>query len=622
MESLLFFLEPLFYITIFSFLAYYNGHSIIQQIKNKKPIFHFDNIVEQITITSVIGLCFIITIIYLLSIFNLFNKISISICLLSLPVTLLFFQSHKESFQNTLYSKQLPIGLLIPIIAVFIPQLIGLYLPESGADALSYHLPYAKEYAQHGGLTINPYLRYPVHAHNFNLLFSLGFLFQGEILARYFHTLATLLLMCGIYALCTRFYNQWTAFLATSFFILCPLIQQLMISAYIDIGLALFIFTSGYLLLIYINSTDKHKSLFFYFSAVVAGIAMGTKYLGIPYIAMFLFGVLLYTRQYRLILGYLCICLLFASPWYIRNWFIAGNPLHPFAQDFFGYWLWTTEDMKFQLYDIMQHHGVDRTVWNFLTFPYIFDHYNQYKQGSISNFVLYGFWFSCIGMFHKKTVSALSIFVIITCFMWFYSSQLARYLIPTIPVMCIVTAYYLVFIIKRLYRYLPIPKNLFKKTTLQKQKINLLLAIVFSINTVVYLKNKNDEKNFIQYDKNWYEQLATNPEYQFADHVNRNGALPTFKLGFPYINFYFNGEIKGDWYGIANMKTFSESVKSEQDIFKQMLAHNVHFLLIDNNHEVFKKVHTIIENGGNQNKQFTMIMKNSKGWLYQINTKQ
>ncbi|MBK9615391.1 MAG: hypothetical protein IPO35_07650 [Uliginosibacterium sp.] len=38
--------------------------------------------------------------------------------------------------------------------------------------------------------------------------------------------------------------------------------------------------------------------------------------------------------------------------WYIRSYFISGNPFHPFASDFFGYWNWDRVDVELQLFDV------------------------------------------------------------------------------------------------------------------------------------------------------------------------------------------------------------------------------------------------------------------------------
>src|SRR5690606_32191459 len=71
--------------------------------------------------------------------------------------------------------KQPQVLLLIMVVLFsFLPEALWVFRPEIESDALSYHLPYAKQFAENQGLLVNTYLRYPLNAFNFDLLYAVG----------------------------------------------------------------------------------------------------------------------------------------------------------------------------------------------------------------------------------------------------------------------------------------------------------------------------------------------------------------------------------------------------------------------------------------------------------------
>src|SRR5581483_6541024 len=72
-------------------------------------------------------------------------------------------------------------------------------------------------------------------------------------------------------------------------------------------------------------------------AGLAAGVAAGSKYHGLIFLAAFALLVPVLTRQRRgLALGLFGAAAVVALPWYVRNWIVAGNPVYPFAAGVFG----------------------------------------------------------------------------------------------------------------------------------------------------------------------------------------------------------------------------------------------------------------------------------------------
>ena len=207
-------------------------------------------------------------------------------------------------------------------------------------------LPHAREWANAGSITINKWLRYPFFPYNFDLLYTACLtLYIFYVLPHLIHSTAGLLILIGTYRIALIHFNRQIALLAALILLLSLVNLDLFYSAYIDLGLALFTFFAFYCAYL---AYGLHKNNFrcFCIAAFLLGLArVGTKYQALIFIAPFAFMVLSKKRKLFNLLG---ICFCFLVPciyWYLRNWFITGNPVEPLAGSIFGYYSWNQEDM-------------------------------------------------------------------------------------------------------------------------------------------------------------------------------------------------------------------------------------------------------------------------------------
>jgi hypothetical protein len=212
--------------------------------------------------------------------------------------------------------------------------------PPIAWDSQVYHLTGPKLYLQAHRLPVDidlPYLGFPPLL---EMLFTAGLLLKGDIVARLIHYAYGLLTLLALFAFAQRYFNRKVAWLSMAILYSIPSLVLISTWAYVDLGLIFYEFTAFYALMRWLEAKDKR---WLALTAILCGLAMGVKYTSVILpITLALIIVLKVrqeglkeTAQALLLLGLLAIVV--ASPWYLKNFFSAGNPFYPF---FFGgiYW--------------------------------------------------------------------------------------------------------------------------------------------------------------------------------------------------------------------------------------------------------------------------------------------
>lgn len=137
----------------------------------------------------------------------------------------------------------------LPLIVYSAGVLLGALRPPFAWDELYYHLPYAREYVEAGGLTVNEFLRYPLHSHNFNLLFSLALMVSDERLVHLLHGGSSLLIALGLFGTARHFLGLGAAVVAVLALFSFDGFRHLVPTAHVDLGLTLFVTLGAFALL-------------------------------------------------------------------------------------------------------------------------------------------------------------------------------------------------------------------------------------------------------------------------------------------------------------------------------------------------------------------------------------
>ncbi len=241
---------------------------------------------------------------------------------------------------------------LIGITALIL--LMGTFTPPLSYDGLAYHLGVPKTYIKSHGIISLPYHVYSNFPFNMEMLYAYSILLTGnEILAKMFHFLTTLLICFSLYAFGKKYFNHKIGLLSAAIFINIPLVGQLSMLCYNDLGLALFIFLSIFAFINWVSSPEKEKPNWLVLCGILTGLALGIKYFAIIFLFIFLSLAIIIksafittskskisriTKNLAIFIG-LSFCTFL--PWMVKNLIITGNPVFPFLYPIFKEGNWT-----------------------------------------------------------------------------------------------------------------------------------------------------------------------------------------------------------------------------------------------------------------------------------------
>lgn len=204
--------------------------------------------------------------------------------------------------------------------------------PPTDPDGLIYHLAAPKAFLASGRISPMPEFVYANAPFSVQMLFTVGMALGTDIYAQLIHLTFATLLVLATYTMGRRLINSDTGWIAASIVVGMPIMPIWSSLAYVDMAWALYEFLAVYALVVWISAGQRRWLLL---AGVLAGLALGTKYLGAGIVASL--GLWLLWHQRRRALREIIIdgavlggtALLVASPWYIKNWIWLGDPVYP-----------------------------------------------------------------------------------------------------------------------------------------------------------------------------------------------------------------------------------------------------------------------------------------------------
>ena len=309
-------------------------------------------------------------------------------------------------------------------------------------DELTYHLTLPSLYLKNQGFTSIPYFVYSLMPHNLDLLFCLPMSLKNPLLARTTHGLFGLFILFLMAAFLSQKNKKEYGLIAALFFLMNPVVLTEMRLAYTDLALTFF------MLMAYaaISSvSQEEKSVFPYIlCGLCLGLACGVKYVGMTLTLAFLLSFWIcefmdshsLKNTFRKTLLITLPCLLVFLPWLVKNIWAAGNPFYPFFYSLFGGYHWNSE-LANQLTAWQQGIGVPLTFKNILLLPFTVllkggEGYSHF-DGKLNPLwmIILPFLFCFV---HKsKTIRDSLIFSFVYFYIWGFTSQQMRFLIPLLP---------------------------------------------------------------------------------------------------------------------------------------------------------------------------------------------
>lgn len=232
-------------------------------------------------------------------------------------------------------------------------------------DDTMYHLPLALSYVEHGAVVLSPHLRFPLFPQNMNLVQGLGLLWGDVRLAQAFSTLPLGLSLLGLVGA-----SQWLmgarfwGLLAGLLLWLATPVKLTWGFAYVDNGLGLFCWAATLALALAAPRAPGQRWHLGWVTvaATLAATAAGTKYFGAVFAVLLGLLLLPSARREPAFWLYAVLGLLLGSAWYLRSFWMSGDPVHPAGGAVFGHFLWTADDLLNQQAE-QAGFGVARQPW-------------------------------------------------------------------------------------------------------------------------------------------------------------------------------------------------------------------------------------------------------------------
>lgn len=458
------------------------------------------------------------------------------------------------------------LAMLIGIVATL---LFALRVPGHFDDTL-YHLPLSRHYAEAGNLALMPYVRFPLFPQNGDLWMSLGYLFFGSttksvLIAQLLATWPLIVTGLGLVGVAQWLIGAaWPGFVAFALLFGRQPVKESLGFAYIDIAFMGFCWLAVLALalsLAYENNRTAWRRPMLWLAALMAGLALGTKLFAVVFVFLLWLG-LAARKDWRGGSLYAVLVFLTGGFWYLRSWWISGDPIHPAGGSLFGHFLWNADDL------LAQHaeqgtHGYPKSlayIWPVL------------KKNGVLLFAAIPFAL----IFWQRMNAAIRLMLGVTggyFFFWFYVTQVDRYLAPVLPMGLILVFWVLAQIGRRMAPH----QVQWQKSAWGLIGAGLVSVVAMSVPLLWSIKQVRMEM------PNWQSALNAKPGYALIMKANSlaqtNGAR-FLNLGFEELTYFYDGVAIGDWFGPGRYSQFA-NLDDPALVQRQAKALNADILVVN-----------------------------------------
>jgi len=263
-------------------------------------------------------------------------------------------------------------ALLIGIVLIC---LVAALAPETGFDALNYHLGIPRLYMANHGVVETSNLAVFSYPLGVDMLFLFAWLVHSPVAAKLVHFAFGLLTAAGCWVFLKRLGAPHGGVLAALLFLGSPVVMYLSHSAYIDLGLAFFSLLALIALFRWLETGLSHWSVL---AGIYAGLSLSAKYTGFT---TFLVGAALMAwtlfgssrrkaRRSDLVLYGIAAFLVF-SPWLVKNLIQTGNPVSPLFADLIPTRAIGGAEYNQAVQLIRSWHGYAGTLFDWISVPWL-----------------------------------------------------------------------------------------------------------------------------------------------------------------------------------------------------------------------------------------------------------
>lgn len=413
--------------------------------------------------------------------------------------------------------------LCTAITVFFCTELFLNFTPPISRDALIHHLAVPKLWLNHGGFYEIPWAEYSYYPMYINLSYLVCLYFKNDIAPKFIHLAFGLGTGWLIYLYLKQKFDRNWALLGMAIFITTPVVIWLSTSAYIDLGMTFFT-TMSVLTFVKWRDSEYSQLKWLFISSFCMGMAIGSKYNAlIAWSIINLILILSYVRDTNKQIGalqygimFFVITALVASPWYLKNYLLTGNPFYPLFNSFF-------QSLNHRpVQDIIHNQLVEKTsrisffkmrevmygesFWETLLIPIRMffqgrDNSYQYFQGALNPILIV---FSPFILLNKRYVKDKLLFVLFPVFFvimaYFLTAKQVRYILPVLPFLAILAIMGIKDLVDKLGEETLFSSFRFDKNIRSAVKIVLFVGILsLLVLNFLYLKKRMDIIKPFQY---------------------------------------------------------------------------------------------------------------------------
>lgn len=465
-------------------------------------------------------------------------------------------------------------ALLLPFLAVLIAVVPDVVIPPHYWDDTMYHLPYAREYLDAGGLVLDPYRRFPLLPHHMHLLFAQGLGLGGSDLVQALCWLVGVFTTVLVWGAARHWLRERVAAVgAVAVLLATPLIRLHLDLAYVDLTLTFLVSVSIVATALWVEQEPRHNG-WLLLGGLAMGGAIGTKYFALPAFGLLGLALLVQGRSLRPALLFTATAVLVGGFWYARNAWYSGNPVHPIASSVFGYRYWDAADMARQ-YAEQALHGTDKTL---AQLPLAAARISAVQLLAPA---LVWVWVRRLGP-GLRTVSAITLSLYVV---WFFSSQVERYIMPAIPLAGIV----LIFIAQRLVSLVPpLVPPLNGRTVM-----TAAAAIVLLVAGILGWRHARIAHAIVAEGETRYLAQSVKGAGLMLEAGRRLADDPdptVFQVDLESAAYHFPGQVVGDWFGPGRYHQLFKGVTATgqyellpgQELAAILARHDADLLIIGN----------------------------------------
>jgi len=541
---------------------------------------------EEVAVLTPVGIAVFILAIFGLGMLGSLNLASLLTCLGAMLAfaawRLLPLARQRPWRRATLRLSVWQLVLGLGVLALLTPLLLTPITPPHHSDEIRFHLPYALHFVEQGGIVPDLYLRYPFHTLNMNLLYAAGLLVGDDVTPHYMHFLMGCLTALSLYALAKRLSNRFVAGGAVLLFLFNPTFIHLSATAYIDLGVGCFLF-STIACLSYCR--DGGSRALVACAALLFGTALGTKYLALAFTPLLLAWAYYVTRDTRSTALFGLGGITVGMPWYLYNTAHTGNPISPFAGHLFGHWPWTADDMTGQMGNLSGF-GMGTSPEALLMLPYnLLANPASFQIYDVPVAMLIVFASLPLIFWWDKRIIPYGILLLAVLLGWFWSSQVFRYLTAILPVWCFLSIWSLDKAIRHALGWALSDRSPFGFNSRRVIAVTSFCAVLSAL-VPPYLNARglvrpSELERFVVQREQYLKRTIR--EYGVIQHIRQSGyegqRIYQISAG-ALLSYLRNNRVLGDWYGILGYKRLINSHRSDPEGLLDELEDNGISLLV------------------------------------------